>query len=197
MSENAITFITASKSPLIDLAQTLGYTSPFFNVFTHLPLGELTDDEARELIARGANCDRPFSPTEQSDALLLAGKHPYKLQLAGSLLYQAKADNRAVDWAELRREFVTQLQKVGLVAPVQKTAGARISFALRWLAASPELIGRAILESILRLKKDDVSKSTAWIVGACALVAALLALSGIIHITLDDFLKLIERVQGK
>ena len=121
INQQAIAFITASKSPLIDLAQTLGYTSPFFNVFTYLPLGELTDDEARELIARGADCDRAFTPTEQNDAWLLAGNHPYRLQLAGSLLYQAKADNRAVDWAELRREFVTQLQNVGLEATAGRT----------------------------------------------------------------------------
>ena len=121
INQQAIAFITASKSPLIDLAQTLGYTSPFFNVFTYLPLGELTDDEARELIARGADCDHAFTPTEQNDAWLLAGNHPYRLQLAGSLLYQAKADNRAVDWAELRREFVTQLQNVGLEATAGRT----------------------------------------------------------------------------
>jgi len=121
INQQAIAFITASKSPLIDLAQTLGYTSPFFNVFTYLPLGELTDDEARALIARGADCDRAFTPTEQNDAWLLAGNHPYKLQLAGSLLYQAKADNRAADWARLRREFVTQLQNVGLEANAGRT----------------------------------------------------------------------------
>ncbi len=135
MNQHALAFITASKSPLIDLAQTLGYTSPFFNIFTHLPLGELTDDEARALLVRGADCDRAFTPTEQNDAWRLAGNHPYKLQLIGSLLYQAKADNRAVDWAELRREFVMQLQNVGLQANVarmleqvgQKSKGTVIS----------------------------------------------------------------------
>lgn len=121
MNQHALALITASKTPLIDLAQTLGYTSPFFNIFTHLPLGEFTDDEARELIARGATCDRPFTPAEQMEILTLAGKHPYKLQLACSLLYHAKADNRAVDWAQLRREFVTQLQHVGLEANLPRT----------------------------------------------------------------------------
>ncbi|MEW5718858.1 MAG: ATP-binding protein [Chloroflexota bacterium] len=197
IGESALAFITASKSPLIDLAQTLGYTSPFFNVFTHLPLGELTDEQARELIARGANCDRAFTPTEQSDALLLAGKHPYKLQLAGSLLYQAKADNRAVDWAELRHEFTRQIELVGLEVPLKKTAGARINSALRWLIAFPELIGRAILESLLRLKKDDVSKTTAWIVGAVPLAILVLILLNYITVNLEDILKLIERLRGK
>ncbi len=121
MNQHALAFITASRAPLIDLAQTLGYTSAFFNIFTHLPLGEFTDAEARELLARGAACDRPFTPTEQNELLLLAGKHPYKLQLAGSLLYLAKGESGAVDWAELRRAFVTQLQSVGLEANVGRT----------------------------------------------------------------------------
>ena len=121
MNQHALAFITASKVPLIDLAQTLGYTSPFFNIFTHLTLGEFTDDEARELLARGADCDRAFTPTEQNELLLLAGKHPYKLQLAGSFLYLAKGESGAVDWAELRRAFVTQLQNVGLEANAART----------------------------------------------------------------------------
>ncbi|MBI5301160.1 MAG: ATP-binding protein [Chloroflexi bacterium] len=114
INSHAIAFITASKSPLADLATTHGYTSPFFNVFTYLPLGELTDDEARALIERGANGDQPFTPTEMSEVLTLAGNHPYRLQLAGSLVYETKADNRALDWAEIRRAYIQQLQQVGL-----------------------------------------------------------------------------------
>jgi hypothetical protein len=121
MGENALAFITASKVPLIDLAQVHGYTSPFFNVFTYLPLSEFTDDEALELIDRGVNCDRPFGDAERNQMYTLGEKHPYKLQLAGSLIYRAKADDGAVEWAELRREFVTQLQNVGLEANVGRT----------------------------------------------------------------------------
>lgn len=197
MNQNAIAFITASKSPLIKLARTHGYTSPFFNIFTHLPLGELTDEQARELIARGANCDRPFTPTEQNNALLLAGNHPYKLQLIGSLLYHAKADNRTVDWTQLRKEFVKQLQNVGLEAPLQEKAIPRIASALHWLVTSPELLGRAILEGLLRFKKDDVSKTTAWIFGAVPLIVLILVLLGYITINLEDVLKLIERLRGR
>jgi len=197
MNQHALAFITASKAPLIDLAQTLGYTSPFFNIFTHLPLGEFTDDEARALIARGATCDRAFTPTEQNELLLLAGKHPYKLQLAGSLLYLAKGESGAVDWAELRRAFQRQCELVGLETPIQKTLRARIGAALRWLFALPELLGRAILEGLLRLKKDDVSETTAWIVGAVLLVVLVLILLGYVSVNLEDALKLVERLRGK
>ena len=171
MNENAIAFITASKTPLIDLAQTLGYTSPFFNVFTYLPLGELTDDEARTLIARGADCDRAFTPTEQSDALLLAGKHPYKLQLAGGLLYEVKANSSIVDWDWVRREFHLQLEQVGLEEPViNETTPQKIQGILRRLLTSPRYLGRAILDL---LGRDKAADSSALIVGWAIIIIVL------------------------
>jgi hypothetical protein len=197
MNQHALAFITASKVPLMDLAQTLGYTSPFFNIFTHLTLGEFTDAEARELIARGADCDRPFTPTEQSALLLLAGRHPYKLQLAGSLLYLAKGESGVVDWKALRRDFHRQLEAIGLESPLPQTAGTRLKAALRWLATIPEMIGRFILESLLRLKKDDVSQTTAWIAGALVLLLAILILLGYLRLNLDNALNLLERLRGK
>jgi hypothetical protein len=121
ISENAMAFVTASKTSMIDLKVESGHTSSFFNVFTYLPLGELADDEARELIARGADCDYPFTPTEQNEAWRLADNHPYKLQLVGNLLYQAKADGGAIDWVKLRNNFVQQLKQVGLEADMKRT----------------------------------------------------------------------------
>ncbi len=47
MNNSTASFITASKTPLNELAQQDNYTSPFFNIFTYVPLGELTDNEAR------------------------------------------------------------------------------------------------------------------------------------------------------
>jgi len=197
MNQHALAFITASKVPLMDLAQTLGYTSPFFNIFTHLTLGEFTDDEARELIARGAGCDRPFTPREQETLLHLAGRHPYKLQLTGSLLYLAKGKNGVVDWPALRRDFHRQLEAVGLEMPLPKTAGARLKSVLRWLGNAPEWLGRFILESLLRLKKDDVSQTTAWIAGTIVLLLAILILLGYLRLNLDQALNLLERLRGK
>ena len=87
-----------------------------------MPLGELTDDEARALIERGANGDQPFTPTEMSEVLTLAGNHPYRLQLAGSLVYQTKANNQAVIWSEIQRAYKQQLQQVGLEVNVPREA---------------------------------------------------------------------------
>jgi hypothetical protein len=59
------------------------------------------------------------------------------------------------------------------------------------------MIGRFILESLLRLKKDDVSQTTAWIAGALVLLLAILILLGYLRLNLEDALNLLERLLGK
>jgi len=63
-----IAFITASKVPLELLSRTGRLTSPFFNIFAQVPLGELELDEARELITQPS--DRPFTQVARSEAEL-------------------------------------------------------------------------------------------------------------------------------
>jgi hypothetical protein len=197
MNRHALAFITASKAPLPDLAQAGKYTSAFFNVFTSIPLGEFNDSEARQLIARGAHCDHPFTPREQENLLRLAGRYPYKLQLAGSLLYLAKAQGGPVSWSHLRRDFYYQCEQAGLATPWRKTIGARLAAAISWLVVTPATwLGRAMLEGVLRLKKDDVSQSTVWMFGAGLLIVMIALLFGSITINLDEILKLIERIRG-
>ena len=124
MNASAAAFITASRASLGDLAQAERYTSPFFNIFTYLTLGELTADDAEELIRRGATCDRPFSDGERNNMFLLGENHPYKLQLAGRMIYDAKADGEPVDWDKLRDEFESQLRQVDLKLNLPRKARA-------------------------------------------------------------------------
>jgi hypothetical protein len=197
INQHALAFITASKTPLPALAQAGKYTSPFFNVFTSLPLGEFTDGEARQLIARGAHCDHPFTPQEQEKLLRLAGRHPYKLQLAGSLLYIAKAQGKPVHWSRLQRDFYHQCEQVGLAKPWRKTIGVRLAAAISWLVVTPATwLGRAMLEGVLRLKKDDVSQSTALMFGTGLIIAMIAILFGLIRINPNEMLQLIERIRG-
>jgi hypothetical protein len=90
-SELGVVMITASKRSLYELtyehAETL--SSPFFNIFSELPLTLMPPDEARLLLTRVAEqgggpglCD-----DEVDYALTLAGPHPFFLQLAGAQLY--------------------------------------------------------------------------------------------------------------
>ena len=110
ISANQIIFVIASMRPLIDLAQDGGFTSPFFNVFDRiLRLGDFTPAEAHKLLDRGRACDRPFSDEECRRILHMAGRHPWHLQVAGALVYDAKAGGQAVDWREVEQRYKLQV----------------------------------------------------------------------------------------
>lgn len=105
MNGSELAFVIASTRPLAQLSRAKSLTSPFFNIFsTVVELGEFTAAEAQELIDRGRTCDRPFGDEDCRRALALAGRHPWKLQLAGSLIYDAKAAPQ-VAWKAVEREY--------------------------------------------------------------------------------------------
>lgn len=100
-----LSFVIASRKPLHELVKDTKLTSTFFGIFSDfIELGELTEPEARALINWGRQSDRPFTDDDCRHALKLAGRHPLKLQLAGSLIYEAKADAR-IDWPTLESEY--------------------------------------------------------------------------------------------
>jgi len=82
-----LSFITASAQSLIELTYAHGsldiVSSPFFNVFALLPLGLLTEDEARRLIREPMReAGQPSSPGLEDFLYDLAGGHPLALQTA-------------------------------------------------------------------------------------------------------------------
>jgi len=90
--ELGLVYITASKRSLYELtfehADTL--SSPFFNIFSELPLGALSDQEAVELLTHvsGLLGGPTFCAQEIELARQLAGNHPFFLQVAGFHLYE-------------------------------------------------------------------------------------------------------------
>jgi hypothetical protein len=103
-----LSFILASHIPLAELSKQKKLTSRFFTVFhRYIHLGDLTNSEADELVEQGMMCDRPFSLKEFSWVRKLGGEHPYKLQIAGSTLYNLK-ESGVVRFADFKREFLTQ-----------------------------------------------------------------------------------------
>ena len=82
--------LTASKRSLYDLTYEHSNTlsSPFFNIFSELPLGLLSDDDARSiLIELSKRAEPPFCADEVKFAIELAGPHPFFVQVAGQHLY--------------------------------------------------------------------------------------------------------------
>ncbi len=89
--ELGLVYLTASNRSLYDLtfehSDTL--SSPFFNIFSELPLGLMSEAEARDLLgglsSRGG---QGFCDDEIAFAQSLAGTHPFFLQIAGFHLYE-------------------------------------------------------------------------------------------------------------
>ncbi len=90
--ELGIVYLTSSKRGLYELTyhHTDTLSSPFFNIFSEMPMGLMPEDEARGLLetlsreGQGAG----FCEEEIDLALELAGPHPFFLQIAGYHLYE-------------------------------------------------------------------------------------------------------------
>jgi hypothetical protein len=102
-----VAFLTASQTPLSDLTRQGNLTSPFYNIFQPIYLDNFTKTEALSLLDRGKKCDRPFTEEECDSILRLVGTNPAMLQMASSLLYEAKAE-KTVDWNALKRQLHEQ-----------------------------------------------------------------------------------------
>lgn len=114
--EFGVVLLTASKRSLYDLtyehADTL--SSPFFNIFSELPLRLWPLPEARALLANlSALGARPFEPRDIEYLLDLAGPHPFFLQLAAAQLFDIPtgAGERPADAYELvRKRFLAEAE---------------------------------------------------------------------------------------
>jgi tRNA A-37 threonylcarbamoyl transferase component Bud32 len=93
-SEMGVVYLTASKHSLYDLTyhNSSSLSSPFFNIFSELPLGLMGDDEGHELMRHLSTLGGRTLPAEAiAYALDLAGPHPFFLQIAGSCLMQGSS----------------------------------------------------------------------------------------------------------
>lgn len=140
MSANHLALVIASTRPLYELSKAKKLTSNFFNIFSEfVPLAELTGAEAWELINWGRACDRPFSGDDCARAIRLAGHHPYKIQLVGSLIYQAKEGHARPDWPAVQRDF-RRIERN--VFAGHHPPWYRVYYGLGW--ALPVSLGRAL-----------------------------------------------------
>jgi serine/threonine-protein kinase len=115
--ELGLVYLTASKRSLYELTYQHSDTlsSPFFNIFTELPLAVLEDAEADEMLA-GLSSQQgrtAFCAEEILAAKTLAGTHPFFLQLAGFHLYELPGQGapRAADLLQqVRKRFQAEAE---------------------------------------------------------------------------------------
>lgn len=114
---HGVTYVTASRQPLIELAYAQGSapTSPFFSFFAQMRLGLFERSAALSLLSDGAAAAGAcFDATTLDYLLTLAGTHPLLLQIAGyHALAQGCADGSPMNqdrYQRVRRRFLSEAE---------------------------------------------------------------------------------------
>lgn len=86
-----VAVVTSSRLELVELCHSEAVrSSPFFNIFANINLRMFSADDFEDMIAKSlAGSDVRFTEAELARAVDLAGLHPYFLQAASWLLYDA------------------------------------------------------------------------------------------------------------
>jgi len=112
-SEMGVVYLTASKHSLYDLTyhNSSSLSSPFFNIFSELPLGLMTEAEGRHLLRQlAALGEDSLSEDEITYALELAGPHPFFLQIAGSCLFQVQGARDTAARQAVHDRFLNEVE---------------------------------------------------------------------------------------
>jgi serine/threonine-protein kinase len=114
--ELGLVYLTASKRSLYELTYENSDTlsSPFFNIFSELPLGLMSEDEARGLlVGLSSHGGVAFCDDEIAFALSLAGTHPFFLQIAGFHLCDTPGCGRpraTEGYQQIRKRFLAEAE---------------------------------------------------------------------------------------
>jgi serine/threonine-protein kinase len=109
-----VAYVTSSHDDLQQMCHNKDISdSPFFNIFSNLPLRPFTRDEALELITVPSSAEGV--PLEQhADRILeLSGYFPLFLQVACSNVFEFLVDNpdAQLDWGEIARSFMDDVDQ--------------------------------------------------------------------------------------
>ncbi len=106
INSNNLMLVIASHRKLDFYRHRHGLNSAFFNLGQVLTLGELKEQEARELVSLPERTGIPaaLSSYEQRLARNWGGSHPFLLQLAGSFLWEARQLGQDARWAKAKFE---------------------------------------------------------------------------------------------
>lgn len=174
MDKNAIMLVITSLRPLDVYREEQRLTSSFFNLGQVLYLGELTEEEAEELVRLPASnlpgATPALSIQEQRQAREWGGKHPYLLQLAASAICEARQQRKTLTWA--RRQFENEQRRLFEPASPVLYWSAPIRLVV-W--SFPIRIGR-----LSRYVSKNFSVFKSWITGVVVIVLLVLIIVGVL-----------------
>jgi tRNA A-37 threonylcarbamoyl transferase component Bud32 len=156
--ELGLTYITASKRSLYELTYEHSDTlsSPFFNIFSELPLELMCNTDVDSLLAGlSARGGTPFCADEIQFAKNLAGTHPFFLQIAGYHLYETPGlgqPRTPEGYQQARKRFLAEAEDHYRYLWSQLTATQQM--ALAHLTQASEPILRALRVKSLVQEQD-------------------------------------------
>jgi predicted Ser/Thr protein kinase len=140
ITPNVLSLITATRLPLNALCHGIiaDEGSPFYNNFVFRRLQPFRPHEVDQLIERAlADTEMAFDEQDRAYIRQVAGSHPFLVQVAASLLFEAKSQNVAIagdDRAGDTRSVVEGYRAIG----TRFEEEARHHFNQLWEFSSPE-----------------------------------------------------------
>jgi uncharacterized protein len=124
--------ITATRHPLSEIAGDDDLTSPLFNIFSVLRLGELQPEEAQTLVNQPAElAQRPWTTEEQAFLLEQGKNHPYRLNAVCFHTFQLKLESGgqlSTDWKKtVEARFADDVRVLQAKGTVQEQTNATTS----------------------------------------------------------------------
>jgi len=158
--ELGLVYITASKRSLYELTYEHSDTlsSPFFNIFSEIPLTTLTDADADALLARisAYGGGQALCAEEIQFGRSLAGNHPFFLQIAGSHLCATPGRGQPrlpEGYRDVRKRFLAEAEDHYRYLWAQLSPTEQ--FALSHLSQASEPIIRILRIKSLIEEKDE------------------------------------------
>lgn len=170
MDSNALMLVVASRKQLDVYANDYHFGSSFFNIGHTIYLKELTTDEAIELSrlpTRSTN-GAALSVDEQNHAQQWGDRYPYKLQLAGYYLWEARQQGKPIKWA--KQQFEQQ------IADRKQQQWKWKLWPYFIFVDLPKRLG-----SFTKFTGETVSDFGSWIIGMTIIVMVILVLAGVLH----------------
>jgi serine/threonine protein kinase len=108
-----VAYVTSSYSDLQQMCHDKEIAdSPFFNIFSNMPLRPFSREEAIDLITTPSQREgAPLAPHAEG-ILAMAGHHPFFVQIACSAAYESISEGSGgdPDWREIERQFMEEAQ---------------------------------------------------------------------------------------
>jgi len=178
-NNNLLGIITASQHSLRNLADQEKLTSPFFNIFHQLELGEFGEPETQSLLNRGKVTAPKFTDTDCQKIIKIAGNHPARLQIVANLVYEAK-DSGLLNWKEIEKEAKNE-PAFNANHCQNSSIKNKILSVFQWIFITlPQIIGKAFLQS---LGREEIAESSAWVWGAIWISLGISIIFGILSLS--------------